>query len=72
MEQEQVKLNTAAQEEASPEYEGITLFPTKAGHGFKVIHDGEWFYARKEDVIAVVNRTQKACTFTTIKDKLPA
>lgn len=69
MEAEQTKLEMQTADEVKPEFEGITLLPTKAGRGFKVIHDGQWFYARKDDVLNVVNRKQTACTFSEIKEK---
>jgi hypothetical protein len=46
-----------------------TLCPTKAGHGFKVVVDGTWFYASKVQVLDLINGKQKACTFHTIKDE---
>ena len=69
METEQKKLEIETADQLEPEFEGITFLATKAGHGYKVIHDGEWFYARKDAVLDVVNQKQTACTFTQIKDK---
>lgn len=47
-----------------------TLCPTKAGNGFKVVVNGVWFYASKEQVLNLINGQNKACTFHTIQDDL--
>jgi hypothetical protein len=45
-----------------------TLVPTKAGKGYKVVHDGVWFYTSKAALLDMVQGKAKACTFSTIKD----
>jgi hypothetical protein len=47
----------------------VTLCPTKAGNGYKVVVNGVWFYASKQQVMDLVSGKQKACTFHTIKDE---
>ena len=49
--------------------ETATLVPTKAGRGFKVVHDGVWFYTSKAALLDMVQGKAKACTFHTIKDE---
>ena len=49
--------------------ETATMCPTKAGHGFKVVFDGVWFYASKRQVLEMIDGRQRACTFHTIKDE---
>lgn len=51
--------------------ETATMCPTKAGNGFKVVVNGVWFYASRKQVLDMVRRRQKACTFHTIVDDLP-
>ena len=46
-----------------------TLCPTKAGNGYKVVVNGVWYYASKQQVMDVVEGRQRAATFHTIKDE---
>ena len=49
--------------------ETATLVPTKAGRGYKVVHNGKWFYTSKAALLDMVQGKAKACTFHTIKDE---
>ena len=49
--------------------ETATLVPTKAGRGYKVVHNGKWFYTSKAALLDLVQGKAKACTFHTIKDE---
>ena len=49
--------------------ETATLVPTKAGKGYKVVHNGLWFYTSKAALLDMVQGKAKACTFHTIKDE---
>ena len=49
--------------------ETATLVPTKAGRGYKVVHNGLWFYTSKAALLDMVQGKAKACTFHTIKDE---
>ena len=49
-----------------------TLCPTKAGNGYKVVVNGVWFYASKQQVLDLIKGKQKAATFHTITDDLQA
>ena len=49
--------------------ETATLVPTKAGRGYKVVHNGKWFYTSKAALLDMVQGKAKACTFSTIKDE---
>jgi hypothetical protein len=46
-----------------------TMWPTKAGNGYKILVDGVWFYASKRQVLDLINGRRTACTFHTIKDE---
>lgn len=48
----------------------VTLCATKAGNGYKVVHNGIWFYASKRQLMELIAGKQRACTFTTIKDEV--
>jgi hypothetical protein len=50
--------------------ETATLCRTKAGNGFKVVVNGVWFYASKQQVLNLIHGAQRACTFHTIRDDL--
>ena len=45
----------------------ITLCPTKAGKGFKVVHNNVWYYTSIGELMKVVTRKQ-ACVFRTIDE----
>jgi hypothetical protein len=49
--------------------ETATLVPTKAGKGYKIVHNGLWFYTSKAALVDMVQGKTKACTFHTIKDE---
>jgi hypothetical protein len=55
--------------EQSKTEETATFCPTKAGNGYKVVVNGVWYYASKQQVLDLVEGRQKACTFHTIKDE---
>jgi hypothetical protein len=55
-------------DEYSNNSERITLCATKVGKGYKVVHDGVWFYTSKDSLLDMVSGKAKACTFSTIKD----
>jgi len=44
-----------------------TFCPTKAGNGFKIIVDNEWFYTSKYELFRVLNRKAAACKFRKIE-----
>ena len=48
--------------------ETATLCPTKAGHGYKIVVNGVWYYASRRQVLELVNGQQRACSFHTITD----
>ena len=48
--------------------EEIVLCPTKAGKGYKVVHNGKWFYTSTQELQKVVSGENKAVTFRTIKE----
>ena len=58
-----------AYENESDNGESATMCATKAGHGFKVVVKGVWFYASKRQVLDLINQKQRAVTFHTIKDE---
>jgi hypothetical protein len=58
------------QEKLGDNEQTATLCPTKAGNGFKVVVNGVWFYASKEQVLNLINGKNKAATFHTIEDDL--
>jgi len=43
----------------------VVLCPTKAGHGFKIVVNGVWYYAAKRNVWGVLRKGQ-SCVFRTI------
>jgi hypothetical protein len=70
MEKQELIAREAIEDEEGFE-ETATMCPTKAGNGFKVVVNGVWFYASRKQVLDMVRRKQKACTFHTITDDLP-
>lgn len=51
--------------------DSIMLCATKAGNGYKVVHNGIWYYASRVRVLDVVNRKQANCLFVPIEDDVP-
>ena len=49
--------------------DSIMLRPTRNGNGFKVVHNGIWYYASKHKVLDVVNQKRESCVFVTIEDE---
>ena len=67
----ELKLDVAAED--SGRRDTIMLRATKAGKGFKVVHNGIWYYASRLKVLDVVNRKKENCLFVTIdEDIVPA
>jgi hypothetical protein len=50
------------------EVEKVTLCPTKAGKGYKIAVNDEWFYTSTESLLNVVFGKAKSCTFGQMKD----
>lgn len=46
----------------------IVFLPTKAGNGFKAVHNGEWFYTSTKEVAKVIAGEAKAATLRTMND----
>lgn len=66
---EELKGGNLNMEEQNDNKDTATMCPTKAGNGYKVVVNGVWFYASKQQVMDLVSGKQKACTFHTIKDE---
>ena len=47
--------------------EPITFCRTKAGKGFKIVVDGEWFYTSLHELYKVLQDKTNACQFRTIE-----
>jgi len=47
--------------------EPITFCKTKAGKGFKIVVDGQWFYTSLYELYKVLNNKAIACQFRTIE-----
>ena len=47
--------------------EQITFCKTKAGKGFKIVVDGEWFYTSLHELYKVLQDKTNACQFRTIE-----
>ena len=45
----------------------ITFCKTKAGKGFKIVVDGEWFYTSLYELYKVLQDKASACQFRTIE-----
>ena len=46
----------------------ITMCPTKAGKGFKVVHEGTWYYTSISELFKMLNGKTSACKFRTIDE----
>ena len=46
-----------------------TLCKTKAGNGYKLVLDGVWIYASKEQVEKFMEGNSKSCQFAEIKEE---
>ena len=44
----------------------ITMCPTKAGKGFKVVHEGTWYYTSIGELMRMIGGKANACTFRTM------
>jgi hypothetical protein len=49
--------------------DSIMMRPTLSGNGFKVVHNGIWYYASKRKVLDMINRARDKCVFVTIEDE---
>lgn len=49
--------------------EAITFCRTKAGKGFKIVVDGEWFYTSLVELYKVLQNKANACQFRAIEAK---
>lgn len=63
------ELNLETPAEAAGRRDTILLCYTKAGNGFKVAHNGTWYYASRHKVQNVVDRKKENCLFVTIEDE---
>ena len=46
----------------------LTMCPTKAGNGYKVVVNGEWFYTSKKELLKMVREEAHAAKFRTIDE----
>lgn len=46
----------------------LTLCRTKAGHGFKVVIDGTWYYTSIGELVRLLKGQASGCTFRQIDD----
>ena len=46
----------------------ITMCPTKAGNGYKVVVDGVWYYTSKTELGKMLSQKTNAAKFRTIED----
>jgi len=51
------------------EMKQITMCPTKAGRGYKVAVNNEWFYTSTGELIAMLGGKTAACKFRGIPQK---
>ena len=49
-----------------------TFQETKAGKGYKIVVDGQWLYASKASLLAVVDGRKRSCLFREITDDEPS
>ena len=50
------------------EVEKVTLCATKAGKGYKIAVNGEWFYTSKKSLIEFLIGEADSCVFSTYKE----
>jgi hypothetical protein len=62
-------LKVEATDQEAGRRDSILLCYTKAGDGFKVAHNGTWYYASRHKVQNVVDRKMENCLFVTIDDE---
>lgn len=46
----------------------VTMCPTKAGRGYKVVVDGTWFYTSTQELSRMLRGESNACKFRTIDE----
>ncbi|MFH1591981.1 MAG: hypothetical protein ABIB47_01295 [Candidatus Woesearchaeota archaeon] len=46
----------------------ITMLHTKAGKGFKCVHNGTWYYTSKQEVFKMIQNKTLACKFRPIEN----
>ena len=63
-------LNMDASKIDLPRLDSIMLRPTRTGRGFKVVHNGIWYFASRQKVLDVINQKLDKCTFVTIEDEV--
>lgn len=47
----------------------VTMCPTKAGNGYKVVVDGEWFYTSKQEIQKMLRGEASAAKFRSIDER---
>ena len=46
-----------------------TFCKTKAGNGYKIVVDGTWLYASRENLLKVIFNEAESCQFSTMDDE---